>query len=130
MDNRFKNKKLTFTLNTRHTPPLTDKEKKVIVALVDHINPNNKNTNVHSIASSILLDRVDKIDHSKLKKLLISLMKKTVEISRGDGGFTIFKWISHIEFIEQEYRIEYSINPQFKPYLMYEIKRLKQKPSN
>src|SRR5690625_4861463 len=82
MDNRFKNKKLSFTLNTRHTPPLTDKEKKVIVALVDHINPNNKNTNVHSIASSILLDRVDKIDHSKLKKLLISLIKKTVEYCR------------------------------------------------
>lgn len=130
MCNEFSRIKFDFSIEIEHTPPLTPIEKKMIVIFADNIKDDDTESEVYSISLDEFIQSLKvkyKINADDLYRLAINLMGKTVVISRANGGYTVAKWISHIEFLETEQTIEYSIDPILKPYLLYEKSRLKLK---
>src|SRR5690625_4012137 len=130
MCNEFSRIKFDFSIEVEHTPPLTPIEKRIIVIFADNIKDDDTESEVYSISIEEFIQTLNvkyKIDVDDLYRLALNLMGKTVIISREHGGYTVAKWISHIEFLESEQTIEYSIDPILKPYLLYEKNRLKLK---
>ncbi|MDD3051412.1 MAG: replication initiation protein [Candidatus Cloacimonetes bacterium] len=104
---------------------LTLLEQKFILMVVSLINPEDQDFKFFSLSIkdvSQVLGLNSKNAYRDLRKVIISLNKKTLIISKEEKGELIMSWVSSSEYFKDEGRIEFEFSEKLKPYLL-QLKR-------
>jgi len=104
---------------------LTLLEQKFILMVVSLINPEDIDFKYYSLSIKEVagfLGLNNKNAYRDLRKVIISLNKKTLIIPKEEKGELIVSWVASSEYFNSEGRIEFEFSDKLKPYLL-QLKR-------
>lgn len=108
-------------IEIRQKNPLTEKEQKIVLAIVRMIKPNDEDFQDYSISVQEFFEMLDlegTDSHMEFKNIVKDLMSKVVEIPKGRRGWVMTHWISSAEYLEGPGRIQFQFSPVLKPYFL------------
>jgi len=108
-------------IEARHNKPLTAREQKIILTMVSGIQPNDEDFKEYRISLknfSEMLGLKGSTKYVEIKEVVKSLLEKTIEIPKKNGGWLLSHWVSSAEYIDGEGIIELTFSPKLKPYML------------
>lgn len=121
MDDKYLVTQSNKLIQARHSKPLTAREQKIVLTMVSMIQPHDEDFKDYEISVkefSEMLALKGKAKYTQMKDITESLMSKTIEIPKEDGGWVFAHWVSSAEYKPGEGILSLSFSPKLKPYML------------